>query len=177
VALVPCIFELVYSFLEDSRVPLSEVTDLDGLEQALISLDVRHAENILNGQKDIELRTRKMNLADRTRIWIYAKKPIAAVVGFASLKGTVRMTPRELWNDLGDRTGVSVDEFFEYFAGRQYAYGLVLRSPFRLSEPIPLERLRSTLGGFSPPQFFKRLGGSTDALGSFLESFVQRGSL
>jgi len=172
VALVPRIFKLVW-FLGDGL--LCEAMNLDEVEQVLISLDVRHAENILNGQKDIELRTRKMNLGSRTRVWIYVKKPLAAVVGFALLKDTIQMTPRELWKTLGDRTGISATEFFEYFADRQYAHALLLESPFRLSDPLSLAHLRAAQVDFSPPQFFKRLGGSNDTLGFLLQRLIPSG--
>lgn len=150
----------------------SEFPNLDEVTQILISLDLRHAENILSGRKDIELRTRKMNLEDRTRIWIYAKRPVAAVVGYASLRSTVRMSPRELWTSQGNRTGISEAEFFAYFADREYAHGLILESPFRLGAPISLTRLREVQIDFSPPQFFTRLDRANKRLRLLLEKQI-----
>ena len=45
-------------------------------DQILISLEPRHAENILEGRKRVELRRRTMNVTIGSTVWMYAKLPV-----------------------------------------------------------------------------------------------------
>jgi predicted transcriptional regulator len=52
---------------------------------ALISIRPGYANAILDGTKTIELRRRVPELVSGTRLWIYATRPTAAVVGVAPI--------------------------------------------------------------------------------------------
>ena len=54
-------------------------------DQILISLEARHAENIMLGRKLVEFRRRPMNVKPGATIWIYAKLPVGSIVGYASV--------------------------------------------------------------------------------------------
>lgn len=125
--------------------------------EILVSLEPVHAENILLGRKDIELRTRRMHLERNARVWMYSKKPIGAIVGFALLKEIIQLRPADMWRCFGARTCISERQFYEYFSRSDWAYGLVLSSPSRLRAAVSLTELRNTDPAFSPPQFFKRI--------------------
>lgn len=138
-------------------------------EHILISLEERHAENILSGQKHVELRRRPMNVKVGTTVWIYVKLPIGSVVGRARVSGFHCLAPSTLWRRFSDVSGVSRGEFFEYFEGVSKGFALSLESAERMLEPAPLELLRSASSDFHPPQFFMRLS-SESALLKILDS-------
>lgn len=123
----------------------------------LISLEPRHANNILNGRKVVELRRRAMLVEPGTIMWIYAKRPCGELVGWAEILSVDASSPTAAWRQYGCLSALSRREFFSYFAGRPKAYVLRLGSVCRLRRPVPLQRLRRMYQRFQPPQFFKRL--------------------
>jgi predicted transcriptional regulator len=134
----------------------------------LLSLEPQHAENILRGTKTIELRTRKMHLEPGTRVWLYAKKPVGAVVGFAILDGMVELPPADLWESFGQFTGITADEFSKYFSNRSTSFGIKLQTPKRLTRKVTLSDIRKGSPHFAPPQFYKRFTTSDATLEQML---------
>lgn len=123
----------------------------------LISLEKKHAENILSGKKHVELRRRSMDIEPDTVIWIYVKKPLGAVVGYARVVDGYSYAPSTLWNKFSKVSGLTRQEFFSYFNGVSKGFALALTEAERLPRPITLESLRKGSDGFHPPQFFMRL--------------------
>lgn len=134
---------------------------------ALISLEERFAEGILNGVKHVELRRRPMRLSVGTTIWMYVKVPVGKVIGSAEVRSMHSLAPETLWRRYGDVSGLSRAEFFEYFAGVKLGFVLVLDKPKRLPSPVSLERLRFLNGAFQPPQFFQHLDGQGPLVSAF----------
>jgi predicted transcriptional regulator len=141
-------------------------------EEILISLEPRHAENILLGVKTIELRKRKMNVKPNARIWFYAKQPVGAIVGFAFIKEIISMPPSMLWERYGDQTGICADEFFAYMNPDTPGYALALNAPTRLETSVSLAHVRTAYPKFSPPQFFKRFNDRQDKILALLNDFI-----
>lgn len=135
---------------------------------ALISLEDRFAEGILNGTKLVELRRRSMRLEPGTTIWFYVKVPVGQVIGSARVHSTHSLAPSTLWRRYGDVSGLSRSEFFEYFAGVDRAFALVLNQPKRLEASVSLEALRRLNGSFQPPQFFQHLTEEGPFVSAFL---------
>jgi predicted transcriptional regulator len=134
---------------------------------ALISLEERFAEAILDGMKVVELRRRPMRLSVGTTIWMYVKVPVGNVVGSAQVEATYGLAPSTLWRRFGALSGLSRAEFFDYFAGATRAFGLALTNPTRLSTPLSLEKLRALSSGFQPPQFFTHLAANGALVSAF----------
>lgn len=126
-------------------------------EQILISLEPRHAENILEGRKRVELRRRMMHVAIGSTVWFYAKRPVASIIGRAIIQAIHAFAPATLWHKFGAVSGVSRGEFFEYFAERDQGIALELSDCRRLAQGFDLKALRHLHHGFQPPQFFTRL--------------------
>ena len=123
----------------------------------LISLKARHATGILSGVKTVEFRRRRPRIEDQTLAWIYAKRPVAAVVGIVTVTEIVTRSPTTIWRRFGSRGGISRGEFLEYFEGCEQAHALLLEEPAALTSEITLRTLRQLHSGFQPPQFFVRL--------------------
>lgn len=129
---------------------------IDG-QHILISLEPRHAENILSGRKRVELRKRSMNVQIGTTVWIYSKLPVGSVVGKAKVSEIHAATPTSIWRRFRKDTGVTKQEFDAYYGTSAHAVVLVLGEPRRLKKTISLALLRKVTGSFYPPQFFTRL--------------------
>jgi predicted transcriptional regulator len=52
-------------------------------DHILISLEPRHAENLLDGRKRVELRRHAMNVSIGSTVWMYAKLPVGSIIGRA----------------------------------------------------------------------------------------------
>ena len=76
-------------------------------DDILISLKPKHAANIFEGEKTVELRKRRPRIEPGTRIWIYATAPTAAIKGYANLVQIQSGPPSFIWKNLGVRTGIS----------------------------------------------------------------------
>lgn len=123
----------------------------------LISLEERHARNVLNGTKSIELRRRRMHVSVGSTVWIYAKLPQGEVVGSAKVSDVHCLSPETIWRRYSDRIGISRNEFLAYFTGLSKAFALGLSEAHSLRNPIPLKALRLHKATFQPPQFYMRL--------------------
>lgn len=126
-------------------------------DHILVSLEPRHAESILAGRKDVELRRRTMNVAPGSTMWIYVKRPVGSIVGNAIVGKVASSTPTVLWRTYGAVSGLSKREFFNYFDGIKRGVALVLGERLRFDVTLSLEALREMDQGFHPPQFFARL--------------------
>ncbi|WP_423598697.1 hypothetical protein [Roseateles sp. MS654] len=126
-------------------------------QHVLISLEERHANNILAGIKTVELRRRSMHVAPGTLVWIYVKKPVGGVVGFAIAGERYAATPDTVWRKFGPVSGLARKEFMEYFVGCKEASAMPLGAPMRLPRSVGLEELRENVPGFHPPQFYARV--------------------
>lgn len=131
------------------------MTDPDRL--ILLSIKPRFAEAILDGSKTVELRRTPPRLDVPTDVLLYASQPTSAIVGTCQVTEVLSYTPAGLWRLVGPRTGVSYQEFADYFYGCARAYGLVLAEPQRVATAVELETLRAAWRPFHPPQSFRYL--------------------
>jgi predicted transcriptional regulator len=130
---------------------------MDKNNQLLISLEERHANNILSGMKSVELRRRQMHVEPGAIVWLYVKTPIAAVVGYAEVGQCDYAAPSTIWRNLGSMTGLERKEFNSYFSGLSRAFALGLKNPYTLASPISLYDLRKKVATFQPPQFYLKV--------------------
>ncbi|MCA1515640.1 ASCH domain-containing protein [Bradyrhizobium sp. NBAIM01] len=86
---------------------------LPDASDAIVSIHPDYADAILDGTKTIELRRRSPELANGTRLWIYATRPTAAVVGVATISDVNRAHPRTIWQKHRDGAGVDHASFME----------------------------------------------------------------
>jgi predicted transcriptional regulator len=127
------------------------------LKHILISLAPRHAKNIFDGVKHIELRRRPMNVEPGTTVWIYVTLPVGALMGRAKIAALHTASPSSLWQRFGTVSGLTKNEFLDYLDGLSQGIVLVLEDVRTLREPMSLGALRHLAAGFNPPQFFIRI--------------------
>lgn len=119
--------------------------------EAIISIRPPFAEAILAGDKTVELRRRIPPVEVGARLWIYATRPVASIVGVAIIDTIFRGTPDVVWETYSDRTAINRNEFDRYFDGAQEAIGIRLSKVQRI-QPINIGQLRVWRKGFHPPQ-------------------------
>lgn len=141
---------------------------------ALISLEERFAEGILNSTKRVELRRRPMRLVAGATIWLYVKVPVGKVIGSVHVHSLHSLAPATVWRRYGDVSGLARSEFLDYFTGVEKAFVLVLENPLRLPVPVDLERLRTLNDGFQPPQFFQHLAVDGPLVSAFENGTTRR---
>ncbi len=117
-------------------------------EQVLMSIRPRFADAILSGKKTVELRRRKPGFGEGTTVMIYASAPEQKVAGHFAVGSVISASPSELWQRVGQRSGVTKAEFDAYFAGCAVAHAIEIEQPTRLSP----SRL-----AFRPPQSWQYL--------------------
>lgn len=123
----------------------------------LISLAPAYTKAILDGTKTVELRRRKVHAKVGTRIWLYSKVPTARVEGIARIERHQEGDLKGLWAEFSGEVGISKVEFEDYFRGCNRGYAIVLAGACAVTPAPDLKAMRRKLGGFHPPQFFKRL--------------------
>lgn len=140
---------------------------MKGRQHLLISLESRHAENILAGTKSVELRRRRMHVNEGDLVWLYVKTPVAAVVGCAVVGQCVSDGPAALWTRYGSVSGLIRSDFMSYFEGVTEAFAMGVCNPRQMNRPVSLADLRKAFPNFHPPQFYCWLH-STSALRKLL---------
>lgn len=131
-------------------------TGVPNQKAVLISLKPEYFELIRRGEKTIELRRKFPNLSAGTIAVIYASAPLSAVVGFMRVEGMLCATPQELWAEVADRAGISLEKYEKYYSGAREARGLMVEGLCPV-HPISLARLRAIWPTFCPPQSFRYL--------------------
>ena len=123
----------------------------------LISVKPKYAEKILIGEKTVELRKSSPLRAKKgTNLLIYVTSPVKELRGICKIENIYKSTPIDLWNKMGNSTGVSYEEFFEYYKDTENAYGIELGNIIDLQDKsIKLDALKSMIQGFAPPQTYK----------------------
>ncbi len=126
-------------------------------EHIVISMNARHADNIFDGHKHVELRRKMMHIAPGVTALIYVKLPVGSIVGCVTIASIHTSSPAELWRQYGAVSGLDKVEFFEYFRGATNPVALRLKGARRYRSALSLEYIRDISGSFQPPQFFSRL--------------------
>lgn len=125
-------------------------------DEAIISIHEIYAEAILAGTKVVEFRRKLPEIAPGARLWIYATRPIAAIIGFATVLEIDRASPMTIWRKHRLNAGLDYSAFRAYFDGTNEATAVLLSDPRRIF-PIQVNKLTKVRRSFHPPQVLTRL--------------------
>jgi predicted transcriptional regulator len=131
------------------------------IDEAIISIRPNYAKSIVAGTKTVELRRRIPPLDIGARLWIYATRPVAAVIAYVMVDNFFKGSPDTAWKNYSDRAGISREDFDHYFDGAAEAVVIELVG-VRPVSPVGIEQLRHWKEGFHPPQVLSKIT-STDA--------------
>ena len=134
----------------------------------VMSLKPRYSDLIVEGQKTVELRRQPISNLEGRDVYVYATSPAMELrCGFKVAK-VVSGSVLEVWTQLFDRTGICKKEFLKYFAGCATAYALEIEAVWMFKNPVSLDNLRDSFGGFVVPQSWRYV---TDAEQAMFECF------
>jgi predicted transcriptional regulator len=121
----------------------------------LLSVRPRFADAILDGTKRVEIRRRRVWIADGSLCLLYSSSPIRALVGAVRVRQTDVDSADALWARWGPQTGLTRAEYDAYVDGSVLPCAIEVEAAMRLSDPIPLEELRRRKGDFVTPQSYR----------------------
>ena len=130
--------------------------------EILISIYPEYAKAIFRGEKTVELRRRIPGLRSGTKMWIYATKPVGAILGFATVADVTKGPPGIMWKIFGDRAAVGREKFDSYFSDTDIATCITLTG-VNEGSPLSAECFKTVRSRFHPPQLFTRLSGEESA--------------
>jgi len=118
----------------------------------LLSIKPEYAEKIFNGDKKIELRRICPKIRKGDLIYVYVSSPVKSLMGKIKVHKIFSGSPKKLWKQVGNKSGVSKKVFDNYYEGASLGFGILITNPVKLKSPIHLDTLRRSLKGFRPPQ-------------------------
>jgi predicted transcriptional regulator len=122
----------------------------------IISVKPEYARKILKGEKTIELRKcAPKRVGKNGYILIYVTAPVKELWGIYKIENIFKENPNTLWNNFGSQTGVTKQEFNDYYKENKTAFGIQLQEVKNLfKHSIKLNSLKSLIPGFMPPQTY-----------------------
>ena len=116
-----------------------------------MSIKPRFVEKIRRGEKKFEFRRVLPRCQEVDTIIVYASKPVGMVVGEITVADYHTYPVAEMWEWAKDKSGLTREEFFRYFHGKENAHAIAIGSYKDYEQPIPLDVL---LPGKTPPQSY-----------------------
>ncbi len=107
------------------------------MKKIIISINPKHVNNIINGTKKYEYRT-KAAKKDVNKLIIYETTPIKKVVAEAEIVEVLALDPNVLWEKTREYSGITKNFFDEYFKDRKVAYAYKLGKVKVYDEPKAL---------------------------------------
>lgn len=107
------------------------------MKKIIISINPEHVNNIINGTKRYEYRT-KAAKKDVNKLIIYETMPIKKIVAEVDVIEVLSLDPNILWEQTKDYSGISKEFFDEYFRNRSVAYAYKLGKVKVYDEPKSL---------------------------------------
>jgi len=118
----------------------------------LLSIRPEHADAILNGTKRYEFRRVLFSRSDVCTIYLYASSAVRKIVGCFDIGVVLRGRPEVVWERCREYAGISMGDFFRYFAGSSQACAIGVKNPRRFPQPVDP---RTVVKNFTPPQSFR----------------------
>lgn len=116
----------------------------------LLSIHPNYIEKIELGIKKFEYRKILPKMKVQT-VYIYGTSPISKVVARFEVKQVISDTLVPLWDKTKYNSGITEEEFFQYFSKCGTAYAIEIANFELLPEPLELEEF---CGKKHPPQSF-----------------------
>lgn len=101
------------------------------------------------------MRRRFPHVPDGSRVLIYSKLPVGALVGSFIVADVSRLPANMLWRQVKGVSGLSKNEFSQYFSDIQTGIAVHIVEPCRHERQVRLSELREIWYGFQPPQAFR----------------------
>jgi predicted transcriptional regulator len=119
----------------------------------LLSIKPKYVEEIFKGNKKYEFRKSIFRLTDELeRVYIYSTSPVKKIVGTFTIETIIEDHPKALWKKFKDFSGISKNEFFNYFGANKKGYAIAIGEIEIFDCPSDP---RIFIPDFVPPQSFR----------------------
>jgi predicted transcriptional regulator len=119
----------------------------------LIAIRPRFAESIMKGEKKVEFR--KIRFSEKvSHMVIYASKPIQRILGYFQVPTIEEDSPERLWARYHYVSGLSYNEFRNYYAASDKGIAITVGDLWQFKEPMPISKLDKSI---HVPQSFSYL--------------------
>jgi predicted transcriptional regulator len=105
-----------------------------------MSIHPRYAEAIVSGRKRAEFRKRPL-ASDVDVVLIYATAPVSAIIGWFTVRGTLKTTPEDIWRVLHDVGEICWSDFAAYYSGCDEGVALLVGEAGGLTKPVALSEI------------------------------------
>ena len=117
---------------------------------ALMAIREPYVTRLLNGTKKVEFRKTAIR-KPISHVVIYESRAEGKIVGYFEVAGITRAKPNALWDEYADVSGISEEDFFQYFSGTEEGTGIKVGGFYRLKDPIPVDGVNPA---YKPPQSY-----------------------
>ncbi|MBN2499535.1 MAG: hypothetical protein JXB38_02145 [Anaerolineales bacterium] len=108
----------------------------------------------------MELRRIRPNVEVNDLIIMYVSSPTKELKAFLKVDQVLIDKPDNLWKKIGEESGLSREEYNQYFEGANTGYAIRLKDIDKIPTPISLQELRELIPGFNPPQSYRYFSGN-----------------
>lgn len=122
----------------------------------LFSIKPKYVSLISSGEKIYELRRKCPRVSAGDLALVYESSPTMCLVGAFVIGNIIQEKPLLLWKKVGNQSGVSREEFLEYFSGCDLASAIEILQYWDLEQRVTLKQLRSK-NKIEPPQSYRYL--------------------
>jgi len=112
---------------------LPERAELTGV---LLSIKPKYVKEILSGAKQYEFRKQIFKKESAKTVFIYSSSPQNKIVACFRVGKIVEGHPDFLWEQFREVSGISEQEFFEYFSDRVTGYAIRIDDLEPFPEPV-----------------------------------------
>ncbi len=118
--------------------------------RVLLSIKPEYAFKIFEGSKKFEFRKVIFKKPNIKTVVVYASSPVQQVIGEFEIDDIWSFNPKAIWEKTKKFSGISEDFFFEYFADRNIAHAIKIKTTKRYDKPLSLKDDFNAL----PPQSY-----------------------
>ena len=102
----------------------------------LLSIKPKYVKEILSGAKQYEFRKQIFKNAFTKTVFIYSSSPQKKIVACFRVGKIVEGHPDYLWEHFWDVSGLSEQEFFDYFSDRDTGYAIRIDELVEFPKPV-----------------------------------------
>lgn len=132
------------------------------MTQIIMSIKPCYVQKILSGEKTVELRSRKLNVQNGARMWIYSTLPKGCVEVVSTIQSIEYNHPDIIWAQYAKELSITYEEFQKYVHDNEAVSAIRLSNVTKVNNPLTLDFIRSCIQKFHPPQFFSHLSANME---------------
>lgn len=117
----------------------------------IMSIRPKYAQAIIDGKKQYEYRKRLPKRTDIDKLYVYASKPIKAIIAYFTIGSVISDNPQKVWELTKKDGGITKEQFNDYFKGRDIAHAIKIEGVTELVTPLDPKTI---IKDFTAPQNF-----------------------